>query len=127
MEFAFDQYGVRVPAILISPWVDKGFDSRIYDHTSLLKYLIMKWNLRPDTLGARVAAADTFVSLLQRRQVPRPGTPGPFDIDVFASLEPNRRFPRPPTNIKTRSSRSLTFSNRRCPMPRNWRLSATDH
>jgi len=88
MEFAFDQYGVRVPAILISPWVDKGFDSRIYDHTSLLKYLIMKWNLRPDTLGARVAAADTFVSLLQRRQVPRPGTPGPFDIDVFASLEP---------------------------------------
>jgi len=99
----------------------------LYDEHGGFYDLIMKWNLRPDTLGARVAAADTFVSLLQRRQVPRPGTPGPFDIDVFASLEPNRRFPRPPTNIKTRSSRSLTFSNRRCPMPRNWRLSATDH
>ena len=99
----------------------------LYDEHGGFYDLIMKWNLRPDTLGARVAAADTFVSLLQRRQVPRPGTPGPFDIDVFASLEPNRRFPRPPTNIKTRSSRSLTFSNRRCPMPRDWRLSATDH
>jgi len=85
-EYAFDQYGVRVPAILISPWVEKGFNAGIYDHTSLLKYLISKWSLRPDTLGSRVANADTFTSELQKLNAPRLDTPGPFDTSAFATV-----------------------------------------
>ncbi|HVA65804.1 MAG TPA: alkaline phosphatase family protein [Elusimicrobiota bacterium] len=53
--FSFTQYGVRVPALLISPWAKKGVLSTTFDHASLLKYLIEKWGLRG--LTDRVAAA----------------------------------------------------------------------
>lgn len=53
--FGFDRLGVRVPAILISPWVRKGCDDTVYDHTSILRYLIEKHGLRP--LGARTEAS----------------------------------------------------------------------
>jgi len=34
--FAFDRLGVRVPAILISPWVEKGsVINDVYDHASI--------------------------------------------------------------------------------------------
>ena len=34
--FAFDQYGPRVPAIIVSPWIPKGtIDHRTYDHASI--------------------------------------------------------------------------------------------
>ncbi|HVC08655.1 MAG TPA: alkaline phosphatase family protein [Elusimicrobiota bacterium] len=58
--FDFIQYGVRVPALLISPWAKKGVLSTTFDHTSLLRYLIEKWNLRG--LTDRVSAA-TPISL----------------------------------------------------------------
>ena len=36
-KFGFDRLGVRVPALLISPWARKGWvDHQVYDHTSLL-------------------------------------------------------------------------------------------
>ncbi len=37
--FTFDQYGVRVPAVVISPRVAAGVDHTVYDHTSVLKTL----------------------------------------------------------------------------------------
>lgn len=86
-EFSFDQYGVRVPAILISPWVGKGFHSVVYDHTSLLRYLIDKWNLRTDALGERVRVANTFASELGKITVPRTDTPARFETDVFTPVE----------------------------------------
>ena len=69
-EYTFDQLGLRVPALLISPWAKKGVDSTQYDHTSLLKHLIGKWGL--DSLGQRTASA----SPIQPRQEtqPRPDT-----------------------------------------------------
>jgi phospholipase C len=45
-EYAFNQYGIRVPAILISPWIPAGKLSTPFDHTSILKYVIDKWALR---------------------------------------------------------------------------------
>ena len=37
MEFKFDRLGVRVPAILISPWIPKGtvVDGRVFEHASI--------------------------------------------------------------------------------------------
>jgi phospholipase C len=36
MEFKFDRLGVRVPAILISPWIPKGtVVNRVFDHASI--------------------------------------------------------------------------------------------
>lgn len=46
-EFKFSQFGVRVPAILVSPWVKAGVDHTCFDHTSLLKFVTEKWNLTP--------------------------------------------------------------------------------
>src|SRR4029077_9467114 len=55
---AFNQYGVRVPAILISPWVEPGVEHTLFDHTSVLKYLTEKWSLGP--LGKRTAQASSI-------------------------------------------------------------------
>jgi phospholipase C len=57
-EYTFDRFGVRVPAVLISPWIAAGVDHTPYDHTSVLKYLMDKWGL--GTLGDRTAAANSF-------------------------------------------------------------------
>ncbi len=57
-EYRFDRLGVRVPAVLVSPWVSKRVESTQFDHTSLLKYLVNKWGLGP--LGARTAAANSI-------------------------------------------------------------------
>jgi phospholipase C len=64
--FKFDQLGVRVPAILASPYVGKRVEKTVFDHTSLLKYLVDKWNLGKDSLGTRVANANSIqCALLQ--------------------------------------------------------------
>jgi phospholipase C len=70
-EYAFDRLGIRVPALLVSPWVEEGFDATVFDHTSLLKYLTEKWGLGP--LGDRTAQA-TSIGKLINRQTPRTGT-----------------------------------------------------
>lgn len=71
--FAFDLLGLRVPALLISPWLDPGALHGIYDHTSLLKYLTMKWGL--GDLGARTAAANNFADEVVWRATPRTDAP----------------------------------------------------
>lgn len=70
-EFAFDQLGVRVPALLVSPWVGNGVFSQTMDHTSLLKFLIDLWGLGP--LGARAARANSFASAFL--DIPRADSP----------------------------------------------------
>jgi phospholipase C len=66
MPFAFDRLGVRVPAILISPWVPKGLvvDGRTFEHASIpatvTKFFLGTYTQRT----AREAAADTFLDLL---------------------------------------------------------------
>jgi phospholipase C len=70
-EYAFDQLGLRVPALLISPWTSRTVDHTQFDHTSLLKYLTEKWNLGP--LGRRTAAA-TSIGEAIREPAPRADT-----------------------------------------------------
>ena len=56
-EYDFTQFGVRVPALLVSPWVAHGTEKIQFDHTSLLKYLKTKWGL--GDLGDRVVSDQT--------------------------------------------------------------------
>jgi phospholipase C len=78
-EWTFDRLGVRVPTILVSPWIDTGVISTAFDHTSLLRYLCEKWNLPP--LGQRMQEAagslraNTFSPELLKRTSPRLDTP----------------------------------------------------
>ena len=83
-EFAFDRLGVRVPALLVSPYAGQRCVNTQFDHTSLLRYLVDKWGL--GSLGARVAANDTVsigsaltgsARAVTPAQLPIPGpTPG---------------------------------------------------
>jgi len=61
-EFGFDRLGVRVPAILVSPFAPRAVVNRVFDHTSLLQYLVGKWSL--GSLGNRTGNAQTFTDLL---------------------------------------------------------------
>ncbi len=47
--FAYNRYGPRVPALLISPRIEKGVDSTLYDHTSVLAFLERNFDLNPLT------------------------------------------------------------------------------
>ena len=65
--YDFTQLGVRVPAILISPWCDAGAHHTPFDHTSVLKYLCDKWGMPP--LGERTRAANSIAAAI--RPTPR--------------------------------------------------------
>jgi phospholipase C len=62
MPFAFDRLGVRVPAILISPWIPKGtVVNRVFDHASIpatvTKYFLGDYSPR----SPRETSADVFI------------------------------------------------------------------
>ncbi len=98
--FAFDRLGVRVPAILVSPWVPKNTvipgpnqpKGRTFDHASI-PATVMKFILKdfdPNTLSPgdknkflaqskRERAADTFLDLLSDNQQPDDDIPS-FEV-----------------------------------------------
>ncbi len=60
--FAFDRLGVRVPAILVSPWIPKGtVVNRVFDHASIpatiTKYFLGDYSPR----SPRETTADVFI------------------------------------------------------------------
>lgn len=83
-EWTFDRLGVRVPALVVSPWVGAGVSHVEFDHTSLLKYLTDKWEL--GFLGQRTAAANSLALVLNQESV-RKGTP-PFIRVPYTVLIP---------------------------------------
>ncbi len=89
-KFAFDRLGVRVPAILASPYVERRVESTVFDHTSLLKYLVEKWKLQP--LGNRVANANSIQCALRPSHVPRPDT----DMIQFIRVSNSSLIPNNP-------------------------------
>jgi hypothetical protein len=68
--FKFDKLGVRVPAVLVSPWLDKGLIHDTFDHTSVLKFVVEKWGLT-NLLGNRVASPTTNTFAKHLRNTPR--------------------------------------------------------
>jgi phospholipase C len=72
-DFSFAQYGIRVPAVLISPWLEKQVISDTFDHTSLLRFVSDMWGLGP--LGARTAVAKSFAASWKVTGAPRTDVP----------------------------------------------------
>jgi len=88
---AFRRYGVRVPALVVSPWVERGsVSSMVFDHTTLIKTILLRFcrdrlgNI-PD-MGTRVRHANHLGSLLTRTSLAQPV---PFDgvIDALGELK----------------------------------------
>jgi phospholipase C len=87
----FGRYGVRVPALIVSPWIEPGAISHtLFDHTSIIKTILQRFcpdalqkpmphrallartkRLGSRYLGARVAHANDLGELLTRTE-PRP-------------------------------------------------------
>jgi phospholipase C len=66
MPFAFDRLGVRVPAILVSPWIPKGtvVSGRTFEHASIPATVTKFFLGDYDPRSPREKAADTFLDLL---------------------------------------------------------------
>jgi phospholipase C len=86
----FGKYGVRVPAIIVSPWIEpRTVSHTLFDHTSIIKTILSRFcpkalnqpqqakgrqgslGLRPQYPGLRVAQANHLGELLTRT-TPRP-------------------------------------------------------
>ena len=66
--FAFDQFGVRVPAVIVSPWVKPKTVSPVtYDHTTVIKTVFELFGLQ-GRLTARDAAAASLKPLIDGTQ-----------------------------------------------------------
>ncbi len=98
--FAFDRFGVRVPALIVSPYVRPGSVLRPrgptpFDHTSIIATLRALFGFAP--LTARDAAAPDLLGLLDPAPLndgpasiaPRPVAPAPAEVAQLASRPPN--------------------------------------
>jgi len=99
--FRFDRFGVRVPLVLVSPWIEAGTvfrspTSTPYDHTSLLA-TIRDWiDIPADKMlaSARVKAAPTLEQVLTLKQArtDKPAIPQPAGevqaTDTFKDANP---------------------------------------
>ena len=73
-DFKFDRSGYRVPAIIVSPWIEEGtVINDEYRHTSLLATLRKVWDLS-EAFTDRDAAARSFEHLLSRDTPRDPAT-----------------------------------------------------
>jgi hypothetical protein len=89
---SFDRLGVRVPAILVSPWIDKGAvvhgpsgptPTSQYEHSSIPATVKKHFDLPQDFLTKRDAWAGTFESVVQTRTEPRTDCPGTVRLMLF--------------------------------------------
>ena len=74
---SFRQYGVRVPALIVSPWVEQGkISHEVFDHTSIIKTILLRFCRRADgtipDMGARVTNAKQLGSLLTLEAARKP-------------------------------------------------------
>jgi len=113
----FGRYGVRVPAIIVSPWVEpRSVSKSLFDHTSIMKTLLSRFCPdalrdqrsrrrfarlkpgRPQPPGARVLHANHLGGLLTRT-APRPAPPRHSLIrDAAARASEHARSERPATD-----------------------------
>jgi phospholipase C len=75
----FEQCGFRVPAMLIGPYVKKGYISSVqYDHTSALKHLGNIYGLEP--LNARMAAANDLMDCIDMERLKKGEWAEPIEL-----------------------------------------------
>ncbi|XP_059660860.1 non-specific phospholipase C1 [Cornus florida] len=94
--FRFDRLGVRVPTILVSPWIDKGTvihepigptPYSQFEHSSIPATVKKLFNLKSNFLTKRDAWAGTFENYFYLRDTPRDDCPETLP-EVTTSLRP---------------------------------------
>ena len=88
--FDFQRYGIRVPAVLVSPWVDPGVCHDAFDHASVIRslrdFFPKALNAQPP-LTHRDDKARSFAHLLARNE-PRDNSPARLGNAVRQSQTP---------------------------------------
>jgi phospholipase C len=94
-DFKFDRLGVRVPAVLVSPWVPEGtvISDRVFEHASIPATVAKCFIPNPDATlrSSREKKADTFLdflSLPQARNDPAM-TLHLGKVNIFAAQDPS--------------------------------------
>ncbi|MBS0173811.1 MAG: hypothetical protein JSR64_07235, partial [Nitrospira sp.] len=83
--FSFDRLGLRVPALIVSPWIAKGtVEHRQLQHTSIIKTARDIFGL--DGLNQRDESAQSFADLFDAAEQPRSAADMPAKLER-ASLE----------------------------------------
>jgi phospholipase C len=92
--FAFDRYGVRVPAVVVSPFIARGTVAHeVFDHSSIVATVLRDHGLDP--LTERDRQANDLRSLLTLAQ-PRADAPARLPDPVYAvSSAPSVPIPAP--------------------------------
>ena len=73
--FSFDRIGLRVPTIIVSPWIAKGIvEHRTLQHTSVIKTVTEMFGLA-GPLNERDKSANSFASLFDHLAQPRTDMP----------------------------------------------------
>jgi phospholipase C len=71
---------LRVPAIIVSPWVQKGVvENRTLQHTSVIKTVTEMFNLK-GPLNKRDESAASFADLFEKLAAPRPPSDMPAKL-----------------------------------------------
>lgn len=97
--FSFDRLGVRVPAVIASPWIKAGrVDSTQYQHTSVLATLKQMFGLA-DFLTKRDASANTFMHLFSELKTPRTDTPVTLPRAPLPAIKVAPDHPAHPANL----------------------------
>lgn len=93
--FPFDLLGPRVPAVLISPWIERGtVDQAVYDHTSIPATARKLLHVNAGPLTARDGIVNTFETVLSRttpREMPELAEPFVDEAARHLMAEPDLR------------------------------------
>ena len=102
---AYDRYGFRVPAVVVSPYARPHYLSHVlHDHTSILKLIETKWNL--PALTYRDANADNLLDCLALGSSPAfltpPSLPAPANATGVSRCAATGPGQIPPVGAVTR-------------------------
>ncbi len=90
----FNRYGVRVPAIVVSPLVGRrSFSHQIFDHTSIIKTILLRFARTGGTIpdmGKRVSNAQ-HLGVLVTEQTPRPPETPELYRPLAHKIDANRK------------------------------------
>lgn len=108
--FAFNRLGIRVPAVIASPWVIAGkIDSTQYQHTSVLATLKAIFGLK-NFLTLRDKSANSFEGLFNELAQPRNDTPATLPRAPLPQITVAASDPTHPANqLLDRDQRDLVM------------------
>ena len=107
LTFGFDRLGIRVPALLVSPWVGRRVEATQFDHTSVLRYLIDRWGLGLATLGQRTANAKSISVAL--RDARRDDTPAFIRVPYTDLVPPSPALEREDSSVHHKALEAFAY------------------